>query len=112
MRPSRRYSPATTPTTASPRNIRPQIRAPLRHPRAETFRRADNKPQRSRHATHAAPTGGDRVQSAAHPMMGPSGERMPMQIVDQEPFDPQHVSEQTMAVRGFDRLLTTQRPAV
>lgn len=35
-----------------------------------------------------------------------------MQIVDPPNVDPQHVAEYPMAVRGFDRLLTTQRPAV
>lgn len=45
-----------------------------------------------------------------------------MQVIDQTPFDPQRATgqplpeqtaaEQTMAVRGFDRLLTAQRPVV
>jgi hypothetical protein len=35
-----------------------------------------------------------------------------MQIVDPTNIDPQRAAEHPMAVRGFDRLLTTQRPAV
>jgi hypothetical protein len=35
-----------------------------------------------------------------------------MQIVDPNQIDPEHIADHPMAVRGFDRLLTTQRPAV
>ena len=35
-----------------------------------------------------------------------------MRIVDPAKIDPQQVAQHPMAVRGFDRLLTTQRPAV
>jgi hypothetical protein len=35
-----------------------------------------------------------------------------MQIVDPNQLDPEHIVDHPMAVRGFDRLLTTQRPAV
>jgi hypothetical protein len=35
-----------------------------------------------------------------------------MQIVDPTNINPEQVAEHPMAVRGFDRLLTTQRPAV